>query len=58
MCGARGELMTNKKENLWMDGEWKCVDGEKIKREKEGLVDACIRDKLEWKKNGAREKVN
>lgn len=43
---------------MWMDGGWKCVGGGKKKREKEGLVDACIRDKLEWKKNGAREKVN
>ena len=45
MCGARGELMTNNEENLWMDGGWKCVDGGKKKREKVGLVDACTRDK-------------
>ena len=50
--------MIKREENMWMDGGWKCVGGGKKKREKEGLVDACIRDKLEWKKNGAREKVN
>ena len=44
ICGARVELTTNKVENMRMDGEWKYNNGGK-KKEKEGLVNACTKDK-------------
>ena len=43
--GARGELSMKREENLGMDEGLKCVGGGKKRREKEGLVDGCIRDK-------------
>lgn len=45
ICGARVELMTNKVENVRMDGEWKYDNVGKKKKEKEGLVNGCTKDK-------------
>jgi hypothetical protein len=45
ICGARVELMTNKVKNVRMDGEWKYDNGGKKKKEKEGLVNGCTKDK-------------